>query len=104
MTQRFKPNPHAKITHKFVTTVFYAPKATLAPNQHLLVPGSGGMGHVSPLAMAMQMSPAHSPTLTPVNSEHNKDTMMDSAPNFNLGAPAVPTNTQSQVQHASIRR
>jgi 5'-AMP-activated protein kinase regulatory beta subunit len=26
ITQRFKPNSHTKITHKFVTTVYYAPK------------------------------------------------------------------------------
>lgn len=25
ITQRFKPNPHTKITHKFVTTVYYSP-------------------------------------------------------------------------------
>lgn len=29
MTQRFKPNSHARITHKFVTTVYYAPRSTI---------------------------------------------------------------------------
>ena len=41
ITQRFKPNSHTKITHKFVTTVFYQPKPT--PDD-LVAAGSGPAG------------------------------------------------------------
>ena len=37
-TQRFKPNSHTRITHKFVTTVYYQPKPTGEGE------GVGGMG------------------------------------------------------------
>ena len=40
ITQRFKPNSHAKITHKFVTTVYYSPQQDIntfiANNNNLL--------------------------------------------------------------------
>ena len=39
ITQRFKPNSHTKITHKFVTTVFYQPKPTA---DELVAAGAGG--------------------------------------------------------------
>ena len=41
ITQRFKPNSHTKITHKFVTTVFYQPKPT---QDELQAGGAGGGG------------------------------------------------------------
>ena len=41
ITQRFKPNSHTKITHKFVTTVFYQPKPTA---EELVAVGGGPAG------------------------------------------------------------
>lgn len=38
ITQRFKPNSHTKITHKFVTTVYYAPKPNAQDIARFTVP------------------------------------------------------------------
>lgn len=47
LTQRFKPNQHARITHKFVTTVYYSPlnRYTMGTNS-----SSSSGGAPSPLA------------------------------------------------------
>lgn len=40
ITQRFKPSPHTKITHKFVTTVYYAPKSLYLGTMDRAPPGT----------------------------------------------------------------
>lgn len=67
ITQRFKPNIHTKITHKFVTTVYYAPRNIAAAVASGTVSPSPSIEPFMPFplsAVSRQPSPApHAPSL-----------------------------------------
>ncbi len=58
LTQRFKPNLHTRITHKFVTTVYYAPKAQpLTGADAVSVTGGTQTGTATAAALAGPFAP-----------------------------------------------
>jgi len=65
ITQRFKPNIHTKITHKFVTTVYYAPRNVAATVASGPVSPSASVGPFLPFPLPPSRHASPAPNAAP---------------------------------------
>lgn len=99
ITQRFKPNSHTKITHKFVTTVYYCPASSVSspPGSTHFTPFSSSP--LPPSSVSSPSPPHHpsSPVSTPSLSSQFQQANLSSPTHASTSTSTSISSTMSNA-------